>query len=481
MKRKLNIILLTTFFSILSINTVQATTVNEEYNRLVSDGTLTLDFVKPKSDKVFRDVNSEESYSNYLENILGDEFYGGLKGCNSDLSECTLEIVRYNTFEKIENTVKIIWAEENSEIRKLTDKYMKQVYAMFPDNKNTLIFTLTDLDLINYFYHSNEDNMLKYVQEVKNLSNDENISFYVKYNQGSTNPMFYSTGGPLAVSYNGTEYDLTSSEGKEVIIEGKGVIYIPDETENTPEAYMAAAKKRIDDYLGDNEIRIEVIGDIAPVKEESLWCGYYTEEMFKTAGDYAYRIYIKDADYSFYIVRDSSKMKKPKTVAEDREKNVSVETGSSEVPLDTKIKVSDVDKKEQDDFDKIIGKDIIKAYNIFLHSGSIGDIKHLNRGTFKVTLFLGVEYRNRHLSAYYLKDDGTVEEYNINVDSYGYATFETKHFSTYFIADSTEQEDNSGIKNPNTVDNIEVYYIIIILSTISLIGCFIYSRKINQY
>lgn len=495
MKRKLNIILLTTFFSILSINTVQATTVNEEYNRLVSDGTLTLDFVKPKSNKALLDPLFTSDYynMNYIDNLLTDGFYGGLKDCNSELTECTLVINEWDTGDNIENRVNVNWAEENAEIRKITDKYMNQIYAMYSEG-NRLTFTLTDMSLINYYIHSESaymiisnadyrkgNNILNYVQDIKNLTTDEKITIYIKTNRGMENPMVGGKWGPLAISYDNIEYDITSETGKEAGIALKRVIYIPDETENTPEAYMAAAKKRIDDYLGDNDVKIEILGDIAPAAEEVIEYGDYPQEMFDTAGEYCYNFYFNGHAHNYFIVRDSSKMEKPKTVAEDREKNVSVETGSSEVPLDTKIKVSDVDKKEQDDFDKIIGKDIIKAYNIFLHSGSIGDIKHLNRGTFKVTLFLGAEYRNRHLSAYYLKDDGTVEEYNINVDSYGYATFETKHFSTYFIADSTEQEDNSGIKNPNTVDNIEVYYIIIILSTISLIGCFIYSRKINQY
>ena len=115
----------------------------------------------------------------------------------------------------------------------------------------------------------------------------------------------------------------------------------------------------------------------------------------------------------------------------------------------------------------------MKAFDISLHSNTVGNITKLEKGVFEVRLPLGLEYVGRKLSAYYVKDDGSLEEHPITLDAEGNAVFETTHFSTYFIADASNKVTEEV---PKTFDKADIYIMLAISGAIGLFASIVFFR-----
>ena len=64
----------------------------------------------------------------------------------------------------------------------------------------------------------------------------------------------------------------------------------------------------------------------------------------------------------------------------------------------------------------------------------------------------------------YINDDGSIEKYKVeqtNVDGVKYLSFKTNHFSNYILA-------SDNLSNPNTLDNITVYFTTFTLSILAI-------------
>ena len=66
------------------------------------------------------------------------------------------------------------------------------------------------------------------------------------------------------------------------------ILYVPSDTEKTPEAYVAAAQKRVDDYLGtDSGVKISYTGELdKDIKEFFEEDGYETFDIDKNNFDH---------------------------------------------------------------------------------------------------------------------------------------------------------------------------------------------------
>ena len=90
-----------------------------------------------------------------------------------------------------------------------------------------------------------------------------------------------------------------------------------------------------------------------------------------------------------------------------------------------------------------------------MYSGSVGTyISKLDNGNFRV--YIPATNLKEGSVAYYLKDDGTREEYKLTFTDDGYAWFETNHFSIYTITDKISDNVNKTM-NPETGDSIIKY------------------------
>ena len=195
----------------------------------------------------------------------------------------------------------------------------------------------------------------------------------------------------------------------------------------------------------------------------------------------------KEDIYKFIIIKDDTKLSVPTYATTDFKTNVSVSTDSSEVPLDTVIKVEKITHGEE--HERICGALEIKDGEIFdikLHSGSLDDyITELKNGKFKVRLPIKNEYKGKELVVYYVDANGNKTKYNVTIKN-NFAFFETDHFSVYTLTTVSEDVQtppttpDENITSPNTGDNSNssLWFVMLFVSLIGLIGShFIVNKK----
>ncbi|MCH5167729.1 MAG: hypothetical protein J1F35_07595 [Erysipelotrichales bacterium] len=446
----------------------------EEYSslfqKIAPNNELKMKSIKPSNDDDLEFYSVATFAKNY------NNISGYLWDCNSDYSICNLEIselVEKDDEEVSVNTeihkVKVSWEKENKTVKALIDASIKaielgkkDVYTDDFDGEHyeyiNYYYSLEDLTVINYLnntttkYTIGRDNSINYVPELKLLFDYSNITYNLDTRMGDGDLFYEMGGGELTLFYKGVLYARIGT-GTVSVYKNK-VLYIPTNTENTPEAYIKAAKKRLDEYLGQ-DVKVELAG-----KRSEIEGGFYLPPKMnvtdKQMGDYYYKITINGVTYDFLIVRDSTKMIINNVVKNiDVDTNVKVETTASDVPSDAVLTVSIVENKSEEHkkITKTIKTELFQAFDISLYSETLGsNITKTEKGEFKITIPVMDELKGKNLMVYYIKDDGSLEEHPVTLDADGNATFVTTHFSTYILAEAI------NINVPKTSDNI-IFYI----------------------
>jgi len=176
----------------------------------------------------------------------------------------------------------------------------------------------------------------------------------------------------------------------------------------------------------------------------------------------------------FVVKKDSSKMVEPFIKTVDSVTNVEISTNAT-LPLDTTIQAEELTSGTE--YEKILEildvKDSV-TYDLKLYSNSTEEyITKLDDGNFEVKIPVPEEFEGKDLMVYYVDKDEKTEEYEVEVKD-KYATFTTNHFSIYTLATTGEE-----VLPPQTGDRIVMYFIMCIVSMISLLGISIYSKKCN--
>lgn len=388
-------------------------------------------------------------------------------------------------YEGIEShTLDVSFAKGNSEHQKIVDNYIKKL------DSNPLSVKVIDLGFVNEFYYnnngveiSNNFNSKQLNDDFYKVINDKHIGYYYLPRAGMEEEYLTMSAGNLILYYDGISYGQTNGNVNSTLY---NIIYIPDETENTKEAFIKAAQKRVDDYLGKNSgVLISYKG---PSNLENV--DYIDIDLTGTDNN-AYYITQGNKEKTILIIKDSSKMQKSTFIASDVLNNINVTSEKANYPFNT-IVSSDRISKQNELYNKILNKLQVKDAEIIdinLYSTAIGNIKNFNGVNFEVSLPLNNSNLNSdNLYAYYIDDNGNIEEHKVKVDDF-MAQFETTHFSTYIISekiDSNVIKDASDdikqlVSNPKTYDQgIKNYVIIGIISLIGLIAIFIVRKKINN-
>ena len=430
----------------------------QKLKKLLPDGeTLTIKVNAPKT------VEETDSLMCVLTNMFDDEDFVVYLDCweSGKVTEGTL-IIQDNEYSDgafyASYPVKIVYEEpkENNVVNDFISKL-----KMFNDWENPdLYYDVTDMGLINYYMTSNKSELwnygapgraLKYSADMIKISNGSDVSFDMMARAGfqGDDAMYEDAIGDMAVYYKESCYGVITQA-----VHLRRVIYIPQNTPNTTDAYIAAAKKRIDEYLGKNDITIELGASL-----DTLPIDYQDKliDKTKTDGNY-YNVTIKGKTYKFYIMKGTAEeLKMPTYLGTNIENNIKVTTNKSEVPLDTEIRVDVVAGAEME---KVLGTKNYKAYDIDLHSaGKEGFVTKLSNGKFQVTIPVPETLKNKSIAIYHVDSNGKTTEHKAIVKN-GIATFETDHFSTYAIAEQAKDiTPNTGIQN-----NIKIFALISIVS-----------------
>lgn len=431
--------------------------------------------IKPSNDDEFRHFSGL-----YLNQLSTAEYYLELVGWNEDYSNSDLGIqMRYEEMG-LGTNVNIKWQEADSNVKAEVEKVKAEFLKL--EEKD---FIVEDLSVIDYFRHTNaelSDYSMAYknmIIQFKNTINNAKIDLMSFPDAGGEMPLSGGAQYLMEFLYDGVIYDCTDGANNEYVSLGyQNVLYVPDDTANTSDAYIAAAKARIDNYFGTNDIKIvahplEEIYTDWDATEEGL--SYMVSDLSK-AGDYYYVLTINNEELPFLIVRDSSKIEVPKVTVADVATKVSISSTSSEVPKDIVLQASIIGS-ETTEYKNILNTLKVKVAQVFdlkLYSQSENKyVTKLTNGEFAITIPISEELKGKELAAYYIGDDGKIEIHPITIKD-GMGTFTTNHFSVYTIAELKTIEE---IMSPDTADNVMGY---IILTSIGLVGLAVTITKLKK-
>ena len=440
--------------------------------------------------KVKKPTSIEEGdvlINGYVNNLLQVEGYEITAGCYEEpYTSCTVSI-RSDDYESTwENGKEIVvsgWkglytinvTYDEPKANSVVDSYFNKLGNSDMFNPSTYYY-VEDLSLINYYLTSDKSELwnpgapgraLKY-STLNNVTSGSNVTYYIDVRAGMQDEtlMYESAFGPMSIFYNGYSYG-TKEEG----IYLKRVIYIPQDTENTKEAFVKAAQKRINDYLGNSSVVVSYGGLLSSLPEGSEDPDY----PITSDGNY-YNIKIGSRTYKFYIIKGTDEqLIEPTYVGLDLNSKIEITSADSSIPLDTSLTVNNV---EDSSIKNIIGTENYKSYDISLYSDAKNSkIEKLENGKFLVKIPVPTELNGKDLIVYYITSDGNIEEHEVTVKD-GYASFETNHFSTYILAEkATNKVVEIDEENPKTYDGIGSSMLIGTISLIGLLGTTIYLKK----
>lgn len=443
MKKKLLILLV--LFSVFIARVNAKESMDDLFKKYAPNGVFEAHAVKPENNKIslafidfYNDYYNEHAKSNlsYRVNVVLD-----IMQCNDDFSECELFIGSYegDDYEEDSRTVKVKWAEADKDVKAKVDTYVKKVDEV----EDFLIEDLNRVKNIRINHHTDDlylANALLFSDEFNELGFDRDIDVRTYFRSGANGePLMYNQGS-LVFVYDGILYGgfFAYHSYSGISLSSNNVLYIPDETENTPEAFVAAAQKRLDEYFGKNVVKVEK----AQKHENTTLYGGSA----KTSG-YYYKFYVDDDPeaHLFYVVKDSSKMQNPLVKAKD-DSGVTLETESADVYPGSKFTVNKLDKDSKE-FKDILKKLGIKegiAYDFKLYSLDDELISKLSNGKFVVSIPISDDLVGKDLIVYYIDGD-KIEEYDVTIKD-GMAQFITDHFSTYVLAEKSESNKKESFE-----------------------------------
>ena len=233
------------------------TTMSEEFKAILNeDGKFVMKSVIPTSE--------EEAYWFFCEMEHMWEQYPDFRFdlFSEDFKSCTI-YYKYDWSTGIaqESHVVDIVYEYDSDIKTMIDDMVSE----FPDGgeEGGYYFSVKDMELLSWWLNSGEINtMIDYSGELKSYINYKN--FVIDCRMGMDAEFLTEASGMAPFMYDNVVYNNI-----EMGVRGKHIIYVPDGTEMTKEALMAAAQKRVDEYVGAGKVDITYGGhDIRQYYEE---------------------------------------------------------------------------------------------------------------------------------------------------------------------------------------------------------------------
>ena len=469
--------------------------LSDEFAAVVPNLKMTLNCAKPNEigDTTFliSEIFNMEHYP---------EFYLNPETFSEDFSTCEI-VYAENTGKEEKHTVNVSWNYDDK-----TKATVDAILENLPKGEDLgggyympYVFKVNDLEIINYWLTCNEDTdninaLISYSDEFKKYIGYKNFLVDIRMGDGD---YFYTFAGGIAdFKYDGTIY-----AAKHMEVQADHILYVPSNTANTPEAVLDAAKKRINEYVGEGKVKLEYVNTVFGMLDEEHFANTGNhldpdDELYLgvddiTADDYCYKATINDIEYYLVIKRDDAKIATPLYQNVDINSNIAVSILDASVPLDTKLEVKKL--TEGDEYDKIIKTLDVKeseTFDIKLHSVSLdGYIAKSENDTFKVTLPIPSNFEGKDLEVYYVDADGEIEPHTVVLsDDKKYVTFTTNHFSIYTLAekigtsgeagktpttekDTTVKED---VKSPLTKDNRN--FNLLPIATIILLGALTFKK-----
>lgn len=461
-------------FGIINVNAG----VTEILEELIPDNKLHLDLVAPKN------AAEMDFYYSAIANLFKEKYDEKIiiidvGPCDETFTTCTLNLNDIVAQEAGGVDVEVIWHTPNPLVKTKIDGYAKQITDKIGIDKEgwpiPYYVYLTDMNLVNYYVSANSKEMdntiinstIAYSETLRKTFGGANMSYSIDMRKGNTAP-FYTYGiGGFFFHYNNVIYKVIEEVGIKFI----EAIYVPNDTELTDNALIAAASKRIKDYLPNSNITITA-GELL-TSEEFGYADFSTLVDLTKTTNKTYVVNFGSFSVPFLIVTDSTKMINPKFESNDIDTSVGVTSNESSIPLDTVVNVNELDK-DGEVYKKLleqVGTDKMASYDLALFSKTKNEnITKLDNGKFLVSIPIPSNLEGKNLIVYYINAKGEKEAHEVTIKN-GMASFETNHFSIYNLT------ENLSVPNPQTFDGITVYIILGIISLLGISYSTIYLRK----
>lgn len=455
---------------------VKAADLNDILDTVVPEGKFSINAIQPKDGMEF-DFYIMEFLGNFGEEYYDQNVFFTIRDCNTDFTTCDLVAIEQGAEDPIplgeaSREVTMVWHTSNPIVKKKVDAYSKQLTDLIVEGDEgwpiPYLIDLTDMSLINYYVSANTKDMNKvslnktisYSETLREMFGGANMSYSTDMRRGNT-ALFDTYGiGGFYFYYNNIIYGVVDEVGIKFI----QAIYVPSDIELTDVALIAAANKRIKDYLPNSNITITV-GELMSSTEYEYADFSSLVDLTKTT-DKTYLINFGDFSVPFLIVTDSTKMTNPKFKTNDLDTNIGIMSDETSIPLDTVVNVNELDK-DGAEYKKLleqIGAQKMISYDLVLSSKTKKEnITKLDSGKFLVSIPVPGDLDGKDLIVYYVNAKGEKEVHEVNIKD-GYASFETNHFSIYNLTEKPSEP------NPQTYDGTINYFIFGIISLIGLCG-----------
>ena len=390
----------------------------------------------------------------YLEQFYGDKAKVVLDGLES-------------------HTVDVSFTQGSQEHKLIVDGVINKM-----DSK-TINFEVIDLEYVNFFYYNDSQSVLignydsKAIHDtLTKMIDDKRISYYLVNVGGGGDRFEEEWGSRIMLYYGGIAYGEASAN---VVTAKKNIIYIPDDTPDDKESYIKAAQNHIDDYLGsDSGVAISFVEELDKDWRESISKTFG----IKNFDGNCYRITYKDKQEDILIIKNSARMQTATFNAADVNNNINISSDNANYPTNTVVSSKKIEEgsEKYNELLNRLGLDRAQIVDIDLYSPTIGDIKNFDGVSFDVSLPIDTEkFEGEELYAYYVGDDGKIEEHPVAVDDF-IGTFGADHFSTYVISGKV---DGSLLKaqNPSTLDDIVKWAVVGGSSAIAIIGACVFIKN----
>lgn len=464
------------------------TTMSKDFKKhLNKDGKFVVDSIKPKDkDEWLSLFDSKYYYSG----IFADYDY-----LSEDLSSCEV-MIKDSKGRPETHRVEFVYQY---------DEKIKKIASEMATKLSKDVFLVKDMELVNYWLNSEDEskkqggsNFDNYSGELKSCINHKNFKLSIDHRAGADAEFLTLRAGIGLLEYKGTVYYIDYY--MEVL--GNHILYVPDDTPSTKEALLAAIQKRVDEYAGKGKVkitagegtvleyhtkayrdeitRIQALIDLEEAKanpdrmllekykseKERFENGYnYFLETYNNPegenyflqnaeGDYWFTATIDGVEHKFIVIKDSKSMVVPKHKTSDIKTNIEISSNSNSIPLDTIIEAIKMENGEEyERIMKILNVKDNETFDLNLFSKTLNEyITRLASGNFEVRIPIPENLKEKNLMVYYVGEDNKIEEYNIVIED-GYAIFTTNHFSTYTLAEKSEETNVNGNTNLNNGEN----------------------------
>ena len=362
-------------------------------------------------------------------------------------------------YGEVKKSCKVNFVDGNKKDHKQAEKIAEDV---------KMDYKLYSLNTFNSVYHygpvsdivfNTTEVMFRHPLFKKVVMENEEFDFEIIWNGFGATMDLTGCGGNAIVTKDGVAYAV-----KGVNYTLDHVFYVDKDEEGT---IFEKAEKRLKEYFKDKvEIEVKVVE--------------IDQDFVNEFGGVGTTVKINEHENMILIKEvDKKDLDKYEVEAYHKSTGVKVSSNSYEVPSDAILDVENV----TDEVSKKLKKEMYKVHSAYdidvVKMADGGFVKTIENG---IDVYLPISGRNvgEKMKVYHITDNGKGDGYDgvvVEVDGSQYVKFTTTHFSTYAVV---EEVDNSvEEENPNTFDGLTNSIITLLVSIITLSGCYIFKKKFN--